>query len=163
MSGVSVDLEVLIARLRALRLLDEGVRHGRAVARAAQTLKAKGFRPDVICVHPGWGEALYLPDVFPGVPQLHYCEFYFHAFGGAIHFDPTEKPRIDTMARTRMRNTVNLLSLESMAWGIAPMGWQHSAQALSLTQSQNVQKWCGPGGRLCYDPTTTRWTWKKRK
>jgi glycosyltransferase involved in cell wall biosynthesis len=77
-------------------------------------------------VHPGCGEALYLPDVFPGVPQIHYCEFYFHAFGGAIHFDPTEKPRIDTMARTRMRNTVNLLSLESMDWGIAPMGWQHS-------------------------------------
>ncbi len=105
---------------------EDGVRHGHAVARAAQSLKAGGFRPDVICVHPGWGEAIYLPDVFPGVPQLHYCEFYFHAFGGAIHFDPKEKPRVDTMARTRMRNTVNLLSLECMDWGISPMHWQHS-------------------------------------
>lgn len=38
-----------------------------------------------------------------------------------------------------------------------------SAEALSLSQRPNVQRWCGPGGRLCYDPATTRWTWKKRR
>ena len=39
----------------------------------------------------------------------------------------------------------------------------NNALGSSLKQSPKIQKWCGPGGRLCYDPTTTRWTWKKRR
>ena len=29
-------------------------------ARGAEQLKAKGFTPDLICAHPGWGEPLFL-------------------------------------------------------------------------------------------------------
>src|SRR5215813_11987096 len=54
---------------------EEAVRHGEAVAAAVQDLKKGGFRPDIVCVHPGWGESLYLAEVLPGVPQLHFCEF----------------------------------------------------------------------------------------
>ena len=46
---------------------------------------------------------------------------------------------------------------------VGMIGGQGTAHALSITQSQNVQKWCGPFGRLCYNPQTTRWTWKKKR
>ena len=49
---------------------------GRAAAAAATALRRKGFRPDVICAHIGWGEALFLKDVFPEARILLYSEFF---------------------------------------------------------------------------------------
>jgi len=50
---------------RSLRPLDAALRRAAVVAGAASRLKAKGFVPDVICVHPGWGEGIALRDVWP--------------------------------------------------------------------------------------------------
>ena len=33
---------------------------GEACATAATELKQQGFRPDLNCAHPGWGESLFL-------------------------------------------------------------------------------------------------------
>ena len=46
--------------------------------------------PDVILAHPGWGETLFLKDIFPGVPLLSYCEFYYHGRGADIGFTPDQ-------------------------------------------------------------------------
>ena len=42
---------------RYLRLMEEGVLNGQAVASAAIRLRLWGFVPDVIVAHMGWGEA----------------------------------------------------------------------------------------------------------
>jgi len=55
---------------------DDGVRRGQQVARICVGLRQKGFIPEVICVHPGWGSALYLKDVYPESRVLTYCESY---------------------------------------------------------------------------------------
>ena len=44
---------------------DAAVRRGLTTVGVAAQLKATGFRPDLIVAHPGWGEALFLRDVFP--------------------------------------------------------------------------------------------------
>lgn len=106
--------------------LDEAVRFGEAAAGAALRLKREGFTPDVVCAHPGWGESLYLKDVFPETPLLHYCEFYFHAFGGPVHFDPKEPVRLDSVFGTRTRNVLHLLTLDSGDWGVTPTHWQRA-------------------------------------
>src|SRR5436190_19738748 len=53
------------------------IHRGRTVARGAVQLRRSGFRPDVIFTHLGWGEALFLKDIFPEARVLLYCEFYY--------------------------------------------------------------------------------------
>jgi hypothetical protein len=43
--------------------------------------------PDVICAHPGWGEALFLKDAFPTAKLLLYLEFFYRAHGSDMGFD----------------------------------------------------------------------------
>lgn len=45
--------------------LESATRRGHAVYRALVDLKNRGFVPDVVLSHPGWGEALFVKDVFP--------------------------------------------------------------------------------------------------
>src|SRR4051812_10781666 len=49
----------------ALDELRTKVVRGEAAAQAMRTLKAQGFEPDVVFAHSGWGEALFVKDVFP--------------------------------------------------------------------------------------------------
>lgn len=103
---------------------ESGVLHGQAVARALIALKEKGWKPDIICAHPGWGEALFVKDIFPDVPLLGFFEFFYHAEGADCGFDPMYPNTMDDYFRLRMKNTVNLLSLESCDWGMSPTFWQ---------------------------------------
>ena len=59
------------------------------VARAAVALRDRhGFVPDVIVGHGGWGETLFLPQVWPDARLLVYAELYYAARGLDVGFDP---------------------------------------------------------------------------
>ena len=105
--------------------LENGVLHGQAVARVALDLKKRGFRPDIICGHCGWGETLFLKDVYPDVPLINFFEFFYHASGSDVGFDPEYPSTFDNKVRAWMKNTINLLSLEACDRGISPTVWQH--------------------------------------
>ncbi len=109
-----------------LRRSENAVLHGQQVARIGLELLRQGWRPDVIVAHPGWGEALFLKDVFPSTPLLNYCEFYYSSHGADMGFDPNETLDIDTVCRTRIRNSHLLLSLECCDAGLSPTEWQKS-------------------------------------
>jgi glycosyltransferase involved in cell wall biosynthesis len=102
------------------------VLRGEAVARAARQIRDQGFKPDVVCAHPGWGEALFLKDVWADCRMLSFCEFYYRARGSDMGFDPefggTQSD--DDLCRLRMKNAHHLLSLEAMDRGVAPTRWQ---------------------------------------
>jgi glycosyltransferase involved in cell wall biosynthesis len=103
------------------------IRHGQAAARAAVELHKKGFRPDLICAHPGWGEALFVKDVFPDAKMILYWEYFFRSTGGDIGFDPPGMPvSLDEAARTRVQNTIQLIQLDAADWGVSPTRWQWS-------------------------------------
>lgn len=102
------------------------IHNGRAVARILERLKAQGFKPDVVLAHIGWGEALYVKDVFPEAPLLAYCEFYYHAQGADTGFDPEFPLRKEDEWRIRTQNAPLLLSLSTMNLGISPTPWQRS-------------------------------------
>ncbi|MFC7396678.1 glycosyltransferase [Chelatococcus sp. GCM10030263] len=101
------------------------LRRAATVAAQARLLKRDGFEPDVMLVHSGWGEALYLKDIFPRAKLVCYCEFYYRRRGADVGFDP-EFPvsSLDVLHRLRMRNAFELASLEEAVAGISPTEWQ---------------------------------------
>ena len=44
---------------------------------AAEKLRSEVFQPDVILAHPGWGESLFLKDVWPEARIGLYCELFY--------------------------------------------------------------------------------------
>ena len=104
--------------------LEAAVRRGQAVTRLAFDLRKEGFIPNVICAHPGWGESLYLKEVFPESQLLNYFEFYYRMRGSDMGFDPEFPSTIDDMFRVPTRNATHLLSLASSDWGVSPTEWQ---------------------------------------
>jgi glycosyltransferase involved in cell wall biosynthesis len=107
--------------------IETKVIRGEAAAQAAQALRAKGFRPDVICAHPGWGEALFLKDVFPEAPLLSFIEFFYRADGADFGFDPEfGEDGVPGRCRLRMKNANSLLNIDAADWCISPTEWQAS-------------------------------------
>ncbi|HET9628184.1 MAG TPA: glycosyltransferase family 4 protein [Novosphingobium sp.] len=109
-----------------VRLFENSVLAGQQVVRACMQLQKQGWVPDVIVAHPGWGEALFVKDVWPKVPLLNFCEFYYGGEGSDIGFLADEPADIDMICRVRARNASHLLSLEACDAGITPTQWQLS-------------------------------------
>jgi glycosyltransferase involved in cell wall biosynthesis len=100
---------------------------GEACFRAALELRDAGFVPDVIVAHHGWGESLFLKDVWPQARLGVYCEFFYHPEGADTGFDP-EFPANDAgeVCRLRLKNLNNLLHFQAADAGISPTHWQAS-------------------------------------
>lgn len=112
---------------RYIQGIERGLLQGQEVWRMCKKLKdEEGFIPDVVCTHPGWGDALYIKDIFPAARVLSFFEFYYRSRGADVNFDPDDMGSFDDDARVRTKNIINLLSLESADWGISPTLWQQS-------------------------------------
>ena len=109
-----------------LRDLEGAMRNGLAVAAQCAELKQQGFAPDIVIGHNGWGEILYVKDVWPAVPLLGYFEFFYHPRGTDVDCDPEFPPLPDDAIRLRTRNAVNLMGLDAADWGQTPTRWQQS-------------------------------------
>src|SRR5690349_12538884 len=105
--------------------LQKAIARGKRVAAGAARLKAAGFSPDVIFTHIGWGEALFLKDVFPDARILLYCEFFYRSRGGDMGFDPEFPASAEKVLRLRVMNAPLLMSLDASDFGMAPTAWQH--------------------------------------
>lgn len=117
-----------------LQSTEAAVRRGQAVARSLLGLRDKGFMPDVICVHPGWGEALFIRDVFPQTPILMFCEFFFNAYEADMVFDPEFPTTPDAQFAVRVRNAPQLLSLPTANALLSPTAWQLSRYPAAFRQ-----------------------------
>ncbi|MDL2315905.1 glycosyltransferase family 4 protein [Desulfovibrio sp. OttesenSCG-928-A18] len=117
---------------------EAAVRRGQAVVRALLDLKKKGFTPDLVSLHPGWGEGLFVRDLFPKVPILMYCEYYFRARGADLGFDPEFPSARDAEFSIRVRNSAQLVSLTSANACISPTTWQASRYPDMLRERMRI-------------------------
>ena len=114
-----------------LRQMETAVLHGQAVARALLQLKQKGWRPDVVMAHPGWGETLYVRDVFPDARLVHFCEWFYGTPNSDSGFDPEFPASFDSQAKLRTWNALHTLNLEHCDAGVSPTEWQRSRHPLA--------------------------------
>ncbi len=106
--------------------LDTKVIRAEACMRAARELKGRGFEPDVIVAHPGWGEAMFLRDVWPSARIGLYYELFYQANAGDTGFDPEFKTSVneDDAIRLRLKNLNNTLHFPVGDLGITPTAYQ---------------------------------------
>jgi glycosyltransferase involved in cell wall biosynthesis len=96
-----------------------------AIFHQSQKLKQSGFNPDIIISNPGWGESLFVKDVWPQAKLAIYCEFFYHASGYDTNFDPEFSSSDETeVCRIRWKNLNHRLHFDIADGGLAPTQWQ---------------------------------------
>ena len=138
-----------------LRQAESSTLHGQAAVRAMLAMKQRGFRPDVILAHPGWGETLFAKDVFPAARLVHLSEWYYNADGAELGFDPEFPLSFDDRARIRMWNAQHALDLVQCDAAISPTHWQRSRYPAILQPKIVVQHEGIDTCRLGPDPRAT--------
>jgi glycosyltransferase involved in cell wall biosynthesis len=124
--GYETPPAIAATAVATLRTTEAAVQRGQQVLPVLLRLKKAGFYPDVVYAHPGWGETLFLKDVFPRSRLIHFCEFYYHTTGQDFNFDPEFPSGAEDVLRLRMHNLHHLMALEQADIGIAPTVWQRS-------------------------------------
>jgi glycosyltransferase involved in cell wall biosynthesis/DNA-binding CsgD family transcriptional regulator len=122
-----------------LRQMEAATLHGQAAARAMLELRQRGFTPDVIVAHPGWGETLYAKDVFPNARLVHLCEWYYSAEGADLGFDPEFPLSFDDRTRIRTWNALHTLNLTNCDAAVSPTHWQRSRHPTIFQPKISVQ------------------------
>ncbi|HHC73576.1 MAG TPA: glycosyltransferase [Thiothrix sp.] len=109
-----------------LRSSESALLRAQAIATVCEYWKKTGYSPDVILVHTGWGESLFLKDVWSNARVIGYFEYFYHTQGAEVNFDPEFPAKPDIAYRLRMRNQHLLSSLQSCDMGVTPTQWQYS-------------------------------------
>ena len=106
--------------------LETKVIRAEACYHQALALKDKGLEPDVILGHHGWGEPMFLKDVWPNAKMGLYCELYHLNSGETVNFDPEfSTPDLrGNVLRLRLRNLNNALHFDIGDAGISPTKFQ---------------------------------------
>ncbi|MHC1788046.1 glycosyltransferase [Solidesulfovibrio sp.] len=106
------------------RNIEEQIRRGAAAMDCAKRLRQGGVVPDLIYAHPGWGEALFLLDVFPDARLICYCEHHYDPCRADAVFDPEYPLPQYQWPVVRLQNTAGLLALAACTRGVSPTAWQ---------------------------------------
>ena len=107
-----------------LRRFEEAVLQGQAAYRALQPLVQTGWVPDWIITHVGFGNGLYLSDVFPTARRIGLFEWYYNAVGSDADFLRQEPVEPDRKLRLRTWNAHLLMELAACDHAITPTSWQ---------------------------------------
>jgi glycosyltransferase involved in cell wall biosynthesis len=113
---------------------------GVSVARACQQLRQqRGYVPDVIFGHSGWGETLFLKEVWPEAKLLIYAEFYYRGRGADVGFDPEfNAPSFDQVMIAQGRAGHLGQALLHADAGVSPTAWQASTFPPALRKMLDV-------------------------
>ena len=103
-----------------LRRYEAAVLHGQAALREALRLRQAGFEPDLIIGHSGFGNTLYLKEVWPKAKFIGYFEWFYRSSGADVGFGTDEPPSPDTSLRVHTYNSPIVMDLAQADAAICP-------------------------------------------
>jgi len=110
-----------------------------SVFRTALKLRDAGLQPDAIIAHPGWGESLFLKDVWPKAKLGIYCEFNYAESGLDVGFDPEFSVADEGDAcRLRLKNINNVMHFNLAQAAISPTRFQANTFPLPFRRKIGV-------------------------
>jgi len=134
-AALEVDAKATRLGRNFTTMSDRGV----SVARFCQRLRAEGYVPDVIYGHSGWGETLFLKEVWPEAKLLVFAEFYYRGMGADTGFDPEfQVSGFDQVMIAQSRAAYMAQALAHADRGISPTEWQASTHPPLLRQQLEV-------------------------
>lgn len=127
--------------------------HARRVKGALEQLRGQGWLPDVVMVHPFWGDGLFLDDVFPEVPLVALLEIDLQGVG-LTGFDPefgAANPH-DLGANLALRQWADHLAIRRMQQGLTATHFQRSTYPAWVQARLEVVHEGIDLGRCCPNP-----------
>ena len=109
-----------------VRVLDEAARRARATLQVCLALAKQGWEPEVIAAHTGWGDTLFLREVFPKARICGYFEYFYRPHGADIGFDPEFPVTLENRLEVRLKNATPWLAWEDCDARWTPTRWQAS-------------------------------------
>lgn len=94
---------------------------------AMKGLKESGFNPDIIYAHPGWGDTMFIRDIWPDARVVMYAEWFYNKEGQEVNYDPAFPPLTEEYElRLHLKNIPFLQGLSIADAAISPTEWQRS-------------------------------------
>ena len=119
--------------------LETKVIRGEACLRRCLELKDSGVIPDLIIAHHGWGEPMFLKEVWPSSTLALYCEFFYNTSGFDFAFDPEfSSESIDSICKLRLKNLNNALHFDIADAGLSPTQFQANSFPLQFRSKISV-------------------------
>ena len=108
-----------------LRRYETAMLHGQAALREAMRLRQQGFEPDLIIGHSGFGNTLFLKEVWPEARFIGYFEWFYRSRGSDVGFGSEHQPPSpDTSLRVHTYNSPIVMDLALTDAAICPTQWQ---------------------------------------
>ena len=121
-----------------LRRYETAVLHGQAALREALRLRQDGFEPDLIIGHSGFGNTIYLKEVWPKAKFIGYFEWFYRSRGADVGFGSNQPPSPDTSLRVHTYNSPIVMDLAQADAAICPTHWQADQFPAAMRQHLSV-------------------------
>ena len=118
----------------------EHVERGWLAARGCRALRDRhDYTPDLIFGHSGWGETLFLREIWPEARLLVYAELLYRTRGHDVGFDPEIVPDSDEGRISTLARSAHLIQgLVQADAGLAPTRYQADSFPPELRQKLTV-------------------------
>lgn len=121
-----------------LKRMESAVLHGQGALRQALKLRQQGFTPDLIVGHSGFGNTLYLKEVWPQAKFLGYFEWFYRSSGSDVGYGRDEPTSPDTSLRVHTYNAPIVMDLALSDGALCPTRWQASQFPAPLQRQLEV-------------------------
>ena len=121
-----------------LQPLDSKLIRGHSAMRVLNQWRDEGWVPDLVIGHTGWGDMMGLKEIFPKAKVLGWFEFYYHATGLDLDFDPEFPPTEEARLKARLKNLWPLWMLEQVDQGVCATYFQRDGHPAAYHDKLSV-------------------------